>query len=139
MKKVQKLKICDWILAVLLPIVLASSIWLEATSSTGIVPVILHIAVALPFMCLIIWHIVLHFQWKKWLTKFSKLKVPTRILWWLYVLTFLSGIVTMVHWVIVKDHGPLGGIHGKIGFLMIVFAIGHMIKRFRFFKLTHLK
>ena len=134
MKKARKLKICDWTLAVLLPIVLASSIQLEATSSMGIAPVVFHIAVAAPFMVLIVWHIYLHFNWKKWLSRLSKLKVPTRILWWLYLLTFLSGLITLVHWAATHEHGPIGGIHGKIGFLMIAFAIGHTIKRIKFFK-----
>ena len=134
MTKVQKLKICDWTLAILLPIVLASSIQLEATSSSGIFPVILHIIVALPFICLIVWHIFLHFQWKKWLTKFSNLKVPTRILWWLYILALVSGIVAFIHWLIESRHSTLGGIHGKIGFLMIALAIGHTIKRIKFFR-----
>lgn len=134
MTKAQKLKICDWTLAILLPIVLATSIQLEVTSSSGIFPVVLHIIAALLFISLIIWHIFLHFQWKKWLVKFSKLKVPTRILWWLYILTFLSGIATFIHWLIENEHSPLGGVHGKIGFLMIAFAIGHTIKRLKFFK-----
>ena len=134
MTKVKKLKICDWTLAILLPIVLTSSLQLEATSSSGIVPVILHIIVALPFMFLVVWHIYLHFQWKKWLAKFDKLKVPTRILWWLYILTFISGIATLIHWLIENEHSALGGVHGKIGFLMIAFAIGHTVKRIKFFK-----
>ena len=134
MTKAQKIKICDWTLAILLPIVLVSSIQLEATSSSGIFPVIFHTIVALPFMCLVVWHIFLHFQWEKWLTKFSKLKVPTRILWWLYILTFISGIATFLHWLIENGHSALGGVHGKIGFLMIAFAIGHTIKRIKFFK-----
>ncbi len=134
MRKVTKLKICDWTLAVLLPIVLASSIQLEATSSGGLFPVIFHIIAALSFMCLIIWHIFLHFQWKKWITKFGKLKVPTRILWWLYILTFISGAATTIHWIGVKEHSALGGVHGKIGFLMIAFAVGHTIKRIKFFR-----
>ncbi len=133
MKKAQKTRICDWTLAILLPIVLASSIQLEATASRGTLPVIIHVTITLPFMCLIIWHIYLHFQWKKWLVKFSKLKIPTRLLWWLYVLTFLSGTVTFIHWLLEPRHTPLGGIHGKIGFLMIAFAIGHTVKRFKFF------
>ena len=134
MTKVKKLKICDWTLAILLPIVLTSSLQLEATSSSGIVPVILHIIVALPFMFLVVWHIFLHFQLKKWLAKFDKLKVPTRILWWLYILTFISGIATLIHWLIENEHSALGGVHGKIGFLMIAFAIGHTVKRIKFFK-----
>ncbi|MDE6049134.1 MAG: hypothetical protein K2G09_05515 [Paramuribaculum sp.] len=134
MTKAQKLKICDWTLAVLLPIVLASSVQLEATSSSGILPVIFHITVALPFMCLVVRHIFLHFKWKKWFTKFSKLKVPTRILWWLYILTSISGIAAFIHWLIENDHSALGGAHGKIGFIMIAFAIGHTVRRIKFFK-----
>ena len=134
-EKVQKLKICDWTLAILLPIVLASSIQLEATSSSGVFPIIFHIIVALPFMCIIIWHIYLHFQWEKWFTKFSKLKVTTRILCCLYILTFLSRVATFIHWLIENGHSPLGGVHGKIGFLLIAFAIGHTIKRIKFFRI----
>lgn len=85
MTKATKLKICDWILAVLLPVVLASGIQLEVTSSSGFIAVMLHVIITVPFMCLIIRHIYLHFQWKKWLLKFSKLNIHTRILWWLYV------------------------------------------------------
>lgn len=131
MKKSEKNKICDWILVFLLPIVFASSIQLEITSSKGFLPIILHIVVAISFMCLIIWHIYLHFNWQKWLTKFSKLKVQTRILWWLYVLTFISGLAVFIHWIVNQQHSPLGGIHGKIGFLMIAFAIGHLIVRWK--------
>ena len=134
MTKLQRLRICDWTLAVMLPVVLASGIQLEATSSGGIISVVLHVVVSVTFMCLIIRHIYLLFQWKKWLTKFSKLKVPTRILWWLYVATFATGIATLIHWLIANTHTPLGGIHGKIGFLMIAFAIGHTLRRLKFFK-----
>lgn len=31
-------------------------------------------------------------------------------------------------------HTPLGGVHGKFGFLMIAIALGHTIKRIRFLK-----
>ncbi|MDE6416219.1 MAG: hypothetical protein K2K68_04240 [Duncaniella sp.] len=134
MTKTDKLKICDWTLAGLLPVVLASSIQLEATDGGGTGWMIVHVIVASAFMCTILWHIYLHFQWKKWLVKFAKQKIATRILWWLYVLTLLSGIAAFIHRLIEINHGPLGGIHGKIGFLMIAFAIGHTLKRIKFFK-----
>lgn len=134
MTKIQKLRICDWLLAILLPAVLASSIQLEATSSRGIAPVVIHLLVAIPFMLLIIRHIYLHFGWKKWLTKIGKQKAPTRILWWLYVLVLLLGIATMIHWLTSYEHAPIGGVHGKIGFAMILVAIGHTVKRIKFFK-----
>lgn len=132
MKKSEKLKVCDWTLVFLLPIVLASSIQLEATSSEAFFPILFHIVVAIPFMCMIVWHIYLHFNWKRWFTKFSKLKVPTRVLWWLYALTFASGVAALIHWIINCVHTPLGGIHGKLGFLMLVFAIGHAVRRRKF-------
>ena len=134
MTRIHKLRVCDWLLAILLPAVLASSIQLEATSSRGILPVVIHLIVAIPFMLLILRHIYLHFGWKKWLTKFSKMKVATRILWWLYALVFASGLAAAIHWLVTYSHAPIGGMHGKIGFAMILVAIGHTIKRRKFFK-----
>ncbi|MBO4966041.1 MAG: hypothetical protein J6C81_07240 [Muribaculaceae bacterium] len=70
-----------------------------------------------------------------WFRKFSKIKSPvTRILWWLFLITVLSAIVALVHWLGTYAHSPVGGVHGKIGFLMIAVAIGHTIKRIKFFR-----
>lgn len=134
MKKITRTKICNWTLAALLPLVLASSIQLEVTASTGLWPILIHVFVATVFMSFIVWHIYLHFKWQKWIFKFSKLKVATRILWWLYVITLFTGVATLIHWEVTQSHGPLGGIHGKIGFIMLAFAIGHTCLRIRFFK-----
>ncbi|MDE5800616.1 MAG: hypothetical protein K2H74_06290 [Paramuribaculum sp.] len=134
MTKIQKLRVCDCRLAVLLPAVLASSIQLEVTSSRGIMSVVIHLIVTISFIALIARHIYLHFGWKKWLMKFGKMKVATRILWWLYVLTFVSGIIAATHWLAAYTHSPIGGVHGKIGFAMILVAIGHTLKRRKFFK-----
>lgn len=135
MTKGEKLKICNWSLAILLMLILGSSIQLEMSGGETFVFVIVHIVVALLFMTMIINHIYFHFNWNGWLKKFSKQKVPTRILWWLYLLTFLSGFVALVHWAVTATHSPVGGVHGKIGFLMLLFAAGHFIKRFRFYKI----
>ena len=134
MTKAQHLKTCDLTLSILLPFVLASAVQMEATGSGGIWPVVAHMAVSAIFICLIIRHLYLHFKWSRWLWKLRKLKVATRILWWLYVLTFISGLAAMIHWLSGNGHGPLGGIHGKIGFLMLAFALAHTLKRIRFFK-----
>lgn len=135
MNKAQKLRFCNWTLLILMILTLASGIQLEATGSRGSVPVWLHIIVASVFISFCIYHISLHFGWQRWLFKFRKLKSNvTRILWWISVVTTLSAFIALIHWLGTNTHSPIGGIHGKIGFLMIAFAIGHTIKRFYFFK-----
>lgn len=135
MKKSEKLKLCNWSLLIMLILTLASGIQLEVTESKGVFPVWLHIIVSTIFLSLCINHIYLHFGWKKWLFKFSKLKsVVSRILWWVTVVTIISAIIAFVHWLTIGVHSPVGGVHGKIGFLMILVAIGHTVKRFAFFK-----
>lgn len=135
MNKRQKLKFCDWSLLILMIATLASSIQLEASHSRSITFVWLHVIIAILFIVFIIFHINLHFGWKNWLIKFSKLKSPvTRILWWVTVILLISAIIALIHWIMTFTHSPIGGVHGKIGFLMILLAIGHTIKRAAFFK-----
>lgn len=130
-----QLKICNWSLVFLTILTLASSIQLEASRDAGIGPVWFHIIVALLFVAFIIFHIKLHFQWKNWFSKFSKLKSPvTRILWWFFLFTALSGLISLVMWIHVPAHYHFGAVHGKIGFVMIAIAIGYTIKRIKFFK-----
>ena len=129
MNKREGLKWCDWSLALLLVFTLASGVWLEVAHAGSKMAVFIHITVATVFMSDVIWHIYLHFGFKKWLNKFGKMKIYTRILWWVYVLTFLSGIAAAVHWLITMHHSPVGGVHGKIGFVMILMAAGHALRR----------
>lgn len=135
MKKIVKLKICDWGLLVLTVAILASGIQLEATHSRGLTPVWIHIALGLLFMGFVAWHVFLHFGGSNWFARFRKQKSQvTRILWWVYLVVLVSGIVACVHWVATYVHAPVGGLHGKLGFLMIILAIGHIVKRIKFFK-----
>lgn len=135
MNKVRKLQLCNWLLLIITIVVLVSSIMLEATSSRYIVLVISHIIIASIFCALVVWHIYLNLHSGNWFRKFSKIKSPvTRILWWLFLITVLSAIVALVHWLGTYAHSPVGGVHGKIGFLMIAVAIGHTIKRIKFFR-----
>lgn len=53
MNKIQRLKCCDWVLAISGLIALASGIYLEATDSRGIAPIWLHIVVCMIFMSLV--------------------------------------------------------------------------------------
>lgn len=85
-------------------------------------------------MTLCAWHIYLHYGFSKWFAKFHKNKsVVTKILWWFFILTLLSGIIALAHWIITPVHSTIGGVHGKIGFIMVAFAIGHIIKRIKFY------
>lgn len=135
MKKTEKIKQCNWLLVLTTVIILASSIQLEATGSRNILCVWLHISAGLIFTTNIIWHIHLHFGWKSWGTKLRKLKSPvTKWLAFGGLLTVVSALAASIHWLSAYTHSPLGGVHGKLGFLFLALAIGHTVKRIRFFK-----
>ena len=135
MKKITKLKTCNWSLIFLTTAILASGIYLEATDSSGRTSVWIHIAVGIAFFAFIAYHIFLHFGNNNWFSRFHKLKSQfTRILWWVSLATLITGIIAFIHWVMTFSHSPIGGIHGKIGFLMILLCTGHICKRKKFFK-----
>ncbi|MDE6717113.1 MAG: hypothetical protein K2J70_02880 [Muribaculaceae bacterium] len=134
MIKKSKLKLCNWLLLLFTAAILASGIQLEASNSSGIISVGIHVALGVIFEAFVLWHIWLHFGSRNWFVAFSRLKKPvTRILWWLFILTVVSALIALFHWGGTLSHSPIGGIHGKIGFIMILVAIGHICKRIRFF------
>lgn len=135
MTKVKKLKICDWLLLVATVVMLASSIQLEAAGNSAVVWVWLHIIIGCLFFAGIIWHLYLHFNRESWIQRLRKQKSPvTRWLAILGVLTVVSAISALCHWADSYTHSSIGGWHGKIGFIFIAIAIGHTVKRIKFFK-----
>ena len=127
--------LCNWSLLVATAAILISGIQLEVTHSSGDLSVWIHIIIGLLFMALVGIHIFLHFGRSNWFAKFSKLKSQaTRILWWMTIITLITGIATAVRWIVTNTHSPLGGIHGKLGFLMIILSIFHIVNRLYFFK-----
>lgn len=135
MNKTKKIKRCNRLLLFTTVAMLASSIQLEATGSRSILWVWLHILAGLLFTGNAIWHIYLHFGWKSWGGKLRKQKSPvTKWLAFGGLLTLLSALAASVHWLSAYTHSPLGGVHGKLGFLFLTLAIGHTLKRIRFFK-----
>ena len=135
MKKITKLKICNWSLLPLTVAILISGIQLEATHSIGLTSVWIHILIGVLFIGMATYHVYLHFGKSNWFSKFSKQKSKvTRILWWVALVTLISGIAAMIHWVTTFTHATIGGVHGKLGFLMIILSIGHITKRIKFFK-----
>ena len=104
MKAATKNKLCNKSLGVVLVLMLASGILLEATGGKLEWSVWVHIAAGI-VLC---------------------------ILWWTFLLTAISGIAVTAVWV--ADgfvHSPLGGVHGKIGFLMVIVAIAHVARNIK--------
>ncbi len=135
MSKVEKLRLCDWMLVFTTALILASSLQLEVTDSRSIVWVLIHVIIGCLFFSNIVWHLYLHFGWKSWIQRLLKQKSPvTRWLAIFALLTIISTFVALFHWIGSYTHSPVGAIHGKIGFVFLALAIGHTIKRIKFFK-----
>lgn len=122
-----RLKRCNRILGPLLFLMLASGIQLEATS--GIYPwsVWVHIILGIILTALSFYHIFLHYRRTNWFARFAKNRnTVTRILWWVSILTAITGIAATAIWLDHNHHSHLGAVHGKIGFLMTLLAIIHI-------------
>ena len=135
MSKAEKLRLCDWMLVFATVFILASSIQLEVTDSRNIIWVLIHIIIGSLFFANIVWHLYLHFGWKSWVQRLRKQKSP--VTHWLTVfalLTLISVFIALFHWIGTYTHSPIGGIHGKIGFVFLIIVIGHTVKRIKFFK-----
>ncbi len=130
MRKYTKLRISNWILLAVATATLASSIQLEAHLYSGYDALWFHIYIASLFVLLTILHLYLHFGWRKWLSKVKQLKSSaTRILWWFFLATSISGIIALIHALSTYTHGAIEIIHGKIGLIMLALAIYHIVRR----------
>lgn len=49
------------------------------------------------------------------------------------MLTLISAVVATVYWLGTYAHTPIGGWHGKLGLATSFIAVGHAIKRGKFF------
>lgn len=135
MNKLAKLILCNRLLLLLTVATLVSGIQLEATHSSGVRAVWIHILVGAAFMTMIVWHLYLHFKWKSWIKRLRSQK--SHVTHWLALsgaFAFATGIASAIHWALTYVHAPLGGVHGKLGFLFIALAIGHAVKRIKFYK-----
>lgn len=132
MNTVEKLKINDKSLGFTLILMLASGMQLEATAGSYAWSVWVHIVFGTLLTVLSIRHIYLHYRSSNWFARFAKNRNKvTRVLWWVFLLTAMSGIAATVQWIVENGHSPIGGVHGKIGFLMVIIAIIHAAKHIR--------
>lgn len=136
MNKRTKLRLCNIFLFVLLLVLIASIVAVICCGHDGMLGLPLqawthlHITWAIILLVFLVWHLHLHFGWKKWRTKISKLKSPaTPKLYWLMWLAVISGLAAFIVNEILRIHTPLSGIHGVIGVLVILFSLGHVVKR----------
>lgn len=127
-----RLKLCNRTLGITLLLMLASGIQLEATSGRYPCSVWLHIILGILLTVLSLYHIYLHYRKSNWFTRFAKNRnTSTCILWWVFLLTAVTGIASTISWIGHNQHTPLGGVHGKIGFLMVIIAIIHAVRHIR--------
>ena len=141
MTKANKLKICNiTLLLVALPM-LISSIQMEVSGGKPLANfgfaeyMAIHAVLGSVMIGLLLTHLYLHFGWQHWPQKIKKLKnKPTKLLCACFLLMLVSGIVSFLHNVASMSHSIIGAIHGKIGFVFLAICIGHIIKRWWWFK-----
>ena len=135
MTKAGKLRLCNWSLLVAVISVLASGLWLEAVGGGDMRWVPVHMAIAAVFVSLAVVHIGLHFGYGGWFVRFGKVRSRvTMALWVVFLLTLFSALAASIHWSLWRGHSPIGGVHGKIGLVMVGIAIVHIVSRIGFFR-----
>lgn len=132
MNTATRLKLCNRTLGFVLILMLASGIELEATSGIYVWSVWLHIILGVLLTVLSCYHIFLHYRRSNWFFRFAKNRYNiTRVLWWIFLLTIVSGLVATFVWLGDNWHSHFGAIHGKIGFLMVILALIHSVRNMR--------
>lgn len=132
MNTASRLKLCSRSLGCVLVIMLISGIQLEATSGQYAWSVWLHIVLGILLTILSAYHIFLHYRKSNWFARFAKNRnTVTRVLWWAFLLTAVSGLAATIIWLDGNRHSHLGAIHGKIGFLMVLIATIHVVRHKR--------
>lgn len=122
-------KLCNRSLGCVLILMLASGIQLEVTSGRYTWTVWVHIILGILLTILSAYHIFLHYRKSNWFTRFAgNRNAVTRILWWVFLLTVITGIAATVIWIDCHCHSHIGAIHGKLGFLMVIVAIIHVLR-----------
>lgn len=141
MTKLKQLKIANTILLILLPLILFSSIQMEISSGDSFAGisfqwiVIIHVVINIIAILCTLWHLYLHFEWKNWISKIKKLKsVNAKTIIIVTCVVFISGMISLFHLLPSWQHGTIGGIHGKFGFLFILLGIYHIIQRWKWIK-----
>lgn len=127
-----RLRRCNRWLGLTLLLMLVSGIQLEATSGRYLWSVWVHIILGIVLTALSLRHIYLHYRKGNWFARFAKNRSTlTRVLWWVFLLTAVTGLAATVGWLDGFNHSTLGGVHGKIGFVMVLLGVVHAVRHLR--------
>ena len=138
MKK--ELKVCNWLLLIVVAIVTASAIILECLHGSSFLGfsfsswILMHTVVSTAMLCLVIWHVKLNWSGvRHWYSRFihSKSKVM-KLTCIFFLLTITTGLIAVPHW-ISSGHSGIGGFHGKLGLVALLFMVAHVIKHIRWY------
>lgn len=139
MKKTCLYKINVVLLALLLP-ALGSSLLQEFLGGadmhyvTNNMLTIMHLIVCVPMLLFVGVHLWANCgNITQWFAKIHRQKAQTQWLFWLSVLTFVSGIVATVVYFL-HGHTSVGGIHGKLGFVALALMLWHTYRRLKWYK-----
>lgn len=129
MNTASRLKLCNRSLGCVLILMLVSGIQLEATFGQYSWSVWMHIILGILLTILSLRHIYLHYRNSNWFARFAKNRnTVTRMLWWVFLLTAITGLASTAIWLGSFNHSHFGAVHGKIGFLMVLLAVIHVIR-----------
>lgn len=129
MNTASKLRVCNKTLECVLVMILVSGIQLEATSGRYAWSVWAHVGLGIVLTLLSLYHIYMHYKSGNWFARFAKNRNKvTRILWWIFLLAAVSGFAATFIWLDGNNHSHLGAVHGKIGFLMVIFGTIHAVR-----------
>ena len=132
MNKTTKFKMCNRWLAVIMLLIFISGLQLEVTSGMYPWSVWVHIFLGIVLSILSLYHILLHYRKSNWFARFARNRnTSTRILWWAFLLTAISGIAASFIWAGDYAHSKLGAVHGKFGFLMVIMVITHVSRHIK--------
>lgn len=140
MGKIKKLSICNLLLALIAILMLLSSVQMEVCGGKGLwvlsfsTWMYLHCILGTLMFILVVEHLYLHFGKTKWSSKFKGLKEQTKWLCAIFSILFIFSVIAFVRIIVLTTHSPIGAVHGKIGFLFLLFCIGHTIKRWKWMK-----
>lgn len=140
MNKVSTFKVCNLLLMTFAVLSLASSIQMEACGGKSLFGfpfatwMYLHCILGTLMFILVIEHLYLYFGKRNWITKVKGLKRQTKWLCVIFVILLFISIVAFIRTMIFTTHSPIGAVHGKIGFLFMLFCIRHIAKRWKWVK-----
>ena len=139
-KKLRVLRACNFCLMAVGVLTLVSSIQMEVCEGKGALGLsfdnwmYLHCVLGTGMFALVIAHMYLHFGKCNWLAKIKKLRMQTRWLCIVFAILLAFSVVVFIRTVVFTSHSLIGAVHGKIGFLFLLFCIGHTAKRWKWFR-----